>query len=192
MKPRPPSNPQNLDDLMVMAEDFAGFSLRAGRQIPPTLLAVTKKGPLFFTPASLQDDRSKDDFADTARLICIAYQVPAAVMILESWMKMAAEGEKLDPDERPSEAMDRHEVVMVMGEAPGTTQRKVFKIIRTDAGGFFGLTEWEGLPMDQFQGRSVGLLSPKPLTPEVIEVAQVMLAMKGLNEQKLRGSPRRR
>ena len=27
-----------------------------------------------------------------ARLICIAYQVPAAVMILESWMKMAAEG----------------------------------------------------------------------------------------------------
>lgn len=114
MKPRPPSNPQNLDDLMVMAVDFPGFSLRAGRQIPPTLLAFTKKGPLFFTPASLQDDRSKDDFADTARLICIAYQVPAAVMILESWMKMAAEGEKLDPDERPSEAMDRHEVVMVM------------------------------------------------------------------------------
>ena len=191
MKPRPPSNPQNLDDLMVMAEDFAGFSLRSGRQIPPTLLAVTKKGPLFFTPASLQDDRSKDDFADTARLLCIAYQVPAAVMILESWMKMAAEGEKLDPDERPSKAMDRHEVVMVMGEGAGTTQRKVFKIIRTDAGGFFGLTEWEGLPMAQFQGRFVDLLSPKPLTPEVIEVARVMLAMKGLNEQKLRGAPRR-
>jgi hypothetical protein len=36
--------------LMVMAVDFAGFSLRAGRQIPPTLLAATKKGPLFFTP----------------------------------------------------------------------------------------------------------------------------------------------
>ena len=139
---------------MVMAEDFAGFSLRSGRQIPPTLLAVTKKGPLFFTPASLQDDRSKDDFADTARLICIAYQVPAAVMILESWMKMAAEGEKLDPDERPSEAMDRHEVVMVMGEAAGTTQRKVFKIIRTDAGGSFGLTEWEGLPMAQLEAES--------------------------------------
>lgn len=85
------------------------------------MLAVTKKGPLFFTTASINDDRSKDDFADTARLICIAYQVPAAVMILESWMKMAAEGEKLDPDERPSEAIDRHEVVMVMGEGAGTT-----------------------------------------------------------------------
>jgi len=89
VKPRPPSNPQNLDDLMVMAVDFAEFSLRNGQQIPPTLLAVTEKGPLFFTPASLQDDRSKDDFANTARLICIAYQVPAALMILESWMKMA-------------------------------------------------------------------------------------------------------
>ena len=98
----------------------------------------------------MQDDRSKDDFADTARLIRIAYQAPAAVMILESWLKMAAEGEKLDPDERPSEAIDRHEVVMVMEEAVGTTQRKVFKIVRTDAGGFFGLTEWKGLSMDQF------------------------------------------
>ena len=78
MKPRAAANPQNLDDLMLMAEDFAGFSLRAGRQIPPTLLAVTKRGPLFFTPESLQDDRSKDDFADTARLVCLAYQVPAA------------------------------------------------------------------------------------------------------------------
>jgi len=192
VKPQPSNNPQNLDDLMAMAVDFAGFNLRSGRQTPPTLLAVTKKGPLFFTPDSLQDDRSKDDFADTARLICIAYQVPAAVMILESWMKMAAEGEKLDPDERPAEAMDRHEVVMVMGEGAGTTQRKVLKIIRTDAGGFFGLTEWEGLPMEQFQGRFVGLLSPKPLTAEVIEVARVMLAMKGLNEQKLRGGGRRR
>lgn len=39
----------------------------------------------------------------------------------------------------------------------------------------------------QFQGRFVDLLSPKLLTPEVIEVTRVMLAMKGLNEQKLRG-----
>lgn len=175
-----------------MAEDFADFSLRSGRQIPPTLLAVTKRGPLFFTPASLQDDRAKDDFADTARLICIAYQVPAAVMILESWMKMAAEGEKLDMDERPSEAIDRHEVVTVMGEAAGSAQRKIFKIVRTDAGGFFGLTEWEGLPLAEFQGRFVDLLPSKPPTPDVIEVARVMLAMKGLNEQKLRGGGRRR
>ena len=192
MKRPPPNNPQNLDELMVMATDFAGFSLRSGRQIPPTLLAVTKKGPLFFTPESLQDDRSKDAFADMSRLICIAYEVPAAVLILESWLKMAAEGEALDPNERPSEAMDRHEVVMLMGEAPGSTRRKIFKIVRTDAGGFFGLTEWEGLPLDQFQGRFVELLPPKKPTADIVEVAKAMLGMKGVNEQKLRGAPRRR
>ena len=129
---------------------------------------------------------------NTARLICIAYQVPAAVMILESWMKMAAEGEKLDPDERPSEAMDRHEVVMVMGEAAGTTQRKVFKIIRTDAGGFFGLTEWEGPPLARFRVRFLDLLPAERPVPEVIEGVRVTLAMKELNEQKLRLAPRRR
>ena len=78
-----------------------------------------------------------------------------------------------------------------LGEGAGTTQRKVYKIIRTDAGGFFGLTEWEGLPMHLFQGRFVDLMSPKPLTADVIEVAKVMLAMKRLNEQKLRGGRRR-
>ena len=88
--------------------------------------------------------------------------------------------------------MDRHEVVMLMGEAPGSTRRKIFKIVRTDAGGFFGLTEWEGLPLDQFQGRFVELLPPKKPTADIVEVAKAMLGMKGVNEQKLRGAPRRR
>jgi len=60
------------------------------------LLAATTRWPLFFAPVSLQDDPAKDDFADTAWLICLAYHVPAAVMIPESWMKMEAAGEKLE------------------------------------------------------------------------------------------------
>jgi hypothetical protein len=42
VKLRPPSNPHNLDNLMVMAVYFAGFNLRSGRQTPAMLLAVTK------------------------------------------------------------------------------------------------------------------------------------------------------
>lgn len=45
--------------------------------------------------------------------------------------------------------------------------------------------------MDRFQGRFVALLSLKLLAADIIEVARVMLAMKGLNEQKLRGGGRR-
>lgn len=56
MKRQTPNNPQTLDELMLMAVDFAGFSLRGGRQIPPTLLAVTKREQLFFTPAALQEN----------------------------------------------------------------------------------------------------------------------------------------
>ena len=92
----------------------------------------------------------------------------------------------------PSEAMDSHAVPTVIGRGAGTTQGKSLKSTRTDVGGFFGLTGWEGLPLAQCRGRIVDLLSPKPHLPEVIEVARVMLAMKGLNEQKLRGAPRRR
>ena len=94
-------------------------------------------------------------------------------------MKRPAEGEKLDMDERPLEAIDRHEVVTVIGEAPGETQRRIFEIVRTDAGGFFGLTEWERLPLAEFQSQFVDLLPPKAPTPEVIEVARGMHAMKG-------------
>ena len=191
MKPRPPSNPQNLDELMVMAEDYAEFALRNNRQTPPTLIAATKRGPLYFTPSSLEDERAKDDFANTARLICIAYEVAAAVFVLESWMKTAGEGESLDLNERPSEAMDRQEVVMLMGEASGVQRTRILKIVRTDAGGFFGLTELDGLPVDQFQGRFVQLMPTK--TPQVglAHVAKAMLTVKGLNEQKLRGGRKR-
>ena len=94
MKPRPPANPQTLDELLLMAADFAEFALRRGGQIPPTLIVATQKRPLIFTPDSFRDDRGKDEFAATCRWICIAYQVPAAVMILESWIEMGAEEEK--------------------------------------------------------------------------------------------------
>ena len=54
----------------------------------------------------------------------------------------------------PRKRLTGHEVVTVMGEAAGSAQRKIFKIVQTDAGGFFGLTEWEGLPMAQLEAES--------------------------------------
>ena len=54
----------------------------------------------------------------------------------------------------PRKRLTGHEVVTVMGEAAGSAQLKIFKIVQTDAGGFFGLTEWEGLPMAQLEAES--------------------------------------
>ena len=86
----------------------------------------------------------------------------------------------------------RQEVVMLMGEAIGGQRTRILKVVRTDAGGFFGLTELEGLPVDKFQGRFVQLMPTKTPPISLTHVAKAMLTVKGLNEQKLRGTPRRR
>lgn len=65
------------------------------------------------------DERAKDHFANSAALICIAHDASAVVVILEAWIKVAAPGDTLDLTERPSEALDRREVVVLSGKALG-------------------------------------------------------------------------
>ena len=64
---QPPTNPQTLVLLMMIA-DFAGFSLlvegRFHRHCWPS-----RKMTTVLHPIALHDDRLKDDFADTPRLI---------------------------------------------------------------------------------------------------------------------------
>ena len=61
----------------------------------------------------------------------------------------------------PRKRLTGHEVVTVMGEAAGSAQLKIFKIVQTDAGGFFGLTEWE-------DDMSCWRASPKALRPPTV------------------------
>ena len=44
------------------------------------------------------------------------FEVTAAVLVLEAWMKTARPGETLDMTEPPSEAFDRREVVVLTGK----------------------------------------------------------------------------
>src|ERR1019366_7537510 len=92
-----------LDDLLAYAEGYAEFSMRKLGRVPPSLLAISPNGSFHFIPSSLKDVRAKDNFADTARLICLAYGVTAAVIVLEAWMKTAKPGATLDMTEPPSE-----------------------------------------------------------------------------------------
>jgi hypothetical protein len=108
-----------LAELMAQAQSYADFSMRKIGQVPPTLIAESPKRPIHFIPSSLADERAKNDFANTSRLVCIAYDVTAAGLVLESWMKMAKPDQPLDPAEPPSEAIDRQEVVVLLGETVG-------------------------------------------------------------------------
>ena len=117
----------------------------------------------------------------------MAYSVTAAVLVVESWMKIAKPGESIDPTEPPSEAFDRQEVVALMGEVPGQQRQRILPIIRTDAGGFFGFGDFEVPEVDEIQGRFAQLFPPKQPSGDARQLARTMLKVMGVIEQSLRG-----
>ena len=179
-----PDKLETLDDLLAQAEHYAGFCMRNSGKMSPTLFLIGAGGPLIFMPESLADDRAKDDFATTARLMCVAHAATACVMALEAWMKTATPGEKFDMTEPPSEAFDRQEVIVLMGESLGGQKQKFLPIIRSGNGKFFGLGESNTPSLDKMEGRFAQILSPKPLTAENRALAHAMLKVKGVNVAK--------
>ena len=78
-----------LDELLALAQGYAEFAMRNLGHVPPALLANSPTGLSHFVPKNLKDERAKDQFANTARLICVGYEATAAVLVLEAWMKLA-------------------------------------------------------------------------------------------------------
>jgi hypothetical protein len=178
--------PAPLDKLLALAQGYAEYSMRNIGRVPPALLADSPNGVIQFVPDSHKDVRAKDNFANTARLICLGYEVTAAVLVLEAWMKIAKPGETLDMTEAPSEAFDRREVVVLTGETTRHSKQRLLPIIRTDAGGFFGFGEHDGPQLDNFEGRFAQMLPPKRPDAEGIEMARAILAAMGITEEQLR------
>jgi hypothetical protein len=187
----PPHQPAPLDKLLALAQGYAEFAMRNIGRVPPALLADSPNGVIQFVPDSLKDVRAKDHFANTARLSCVAYEVTAAVLVLEAWMKKAKPGETLDMTEAPSEAFDRQEVVVLTGETAQQSKQMLLPIIHTDAGGFFGFGEPDGPQLHDFQGRFAQLLPPKQPTAEAKELPLGVLAAMGITEEHLRGDAER-
>ena len=176
-----PNRLENLDDLLAQAEHYANFSMRNLGHLPPTLFLIGSKGPVMFMPESLADESDKNDFATTARLMCIAHAATACVMALEAWVKSAKPGEKFDETEPPSEAFDRQEVVVLLGESQHGHKQKFLPIIRSDNGNFFGFGEADASSMDQMKGRFAHILPT---------VAKAMLKVKGVAQAKPVATPR--
>jgi hypothetical protein len=178
----PQHQPVSLDELFALAQGYAEFAMRNIGHVPPSLLADSPTGLIHFAPNSFKDEQCKDNFANTARLICVGYEVIAAVLVLEAWMKIAEPGETLDMSEPPSEAFDRREVVVLTGETVEHGKQKLLPIIRTNAGGFFGFGEHDGPRFDNFEGRFAQLLSPERPTNQDRDLACAMLAAMGISK----------
>ena len=187
---QPPSQLKSFDDLLAQAEHYANYSMRNIGRLPPTLFLIGPDGPMIFMPESLADDSAKDAFANNARLMCIAHGATAVVMALEAWAKFATPGEKFDMTEAPSEAFDRREFVVLMGESHGGQKQKFLPIIRSGNGKFFGFGESEVPAMDEMKGRFAQLLPTKIPDAQLREVAKVMLKVKGVGRAMPGATPR--
>jgi hypothetical protein len=94
---------------------------------------------------------------------------------------MAAPGEQLGMTEPPSEAFDRQEVIVLMGESHTGQKQKYLPIIRSDNGKFFGFGESNMPILDKIEGRFAQILPQKVATSEHRMAAQAMLKVKGVN-----------
>jgi hypothetical protein len=175
-----PNRLENLDDLLAQAEHYANYCMHNSGHMPPTLFLIGSEGPLMFMPDSLADEGDKDEFATKARLMCIAHAATSVVMALEAWIKSAKPGEKFDETEPPSEAFDRQEVVVLLGESQHGQKQKFLPIIRSDNGNFFGFGESDVPSMDKMSGRFAQLLPNKVPDEGIREVAKAMLKVKGV------------
>ena len=82
--------------------------------------------------------------------------------------------------EAPSEAFDRQEVIVLLGESHGGQKQKFLPIIRSGNGKFFGLGESNTPSLDKMEGRFAQILPPKAATAENRALAQAMLKVKGV------------
>lgn len=90
--------------------------MRTTGSVPPTVIADTAEGYIFCMPTSLTDEAAKDRFAEVARLMAIAYNDSAIVMIVEAWARMPDRNGHLDTNTPPSQAPDPKEIVVLMLE----------------------------------------------------------------------------
>ena len=175
------SNPKTLDDLMANALHYAEYCMRGTGNLPPTLFLVGRDGKqVMFMPENLADTQDKDNFANLSKLMAVACGATVAVMALEAWVKRAKPGEDFDKTEMPSEAFDRKECIVLMGESMSEGQKQqILPIIRSGNHKFFGFGDSIVEKLDKMEGRFSQLLPTKMPDENMRALAKAMLAVKG-------------
>ncbi len=191
----PNTNPKTLDDLLANARHYAEYCMRGTGNLPPTLFLVGRDGKqVMFMPQNLADVEAKDNFAQMSKLMAVATGATIAVMVMEAWIKTGKVGETMDMTEPPSEAFDRQECVVFMGESMSEGQKQqILPIIRSGNHKFFGFGDSIVEKMDKMEGRFSQLLPTKVPDENMRALALAMLKVKGARHAmaaKKQGRPR--
>ena len=181
---KPHLNPKTLEDLIGNARHYAEYCMRGTGNVPPTLFLITADGKqTMFMPENLADVEAKDNFAIQSKLMAVATGATVAVMLLEAWVKIVKAGEKIDTTELPSEAFDRQEVIVLMGESMTEGHKQqILPIIRSGNHNFFGFGESVVERLQKLEGRFTQLLPSKVPDEKMRVVAAAMLKVKGVQQ----------
>lgn len=172
--------PAALDPLMEEATRYAEHWMKKSGSLAPSMMAVTAQGMVLFLPSGMKDEQGKNDFANTVRLICAAHAATAVVLIVESWVKQARPGEKLDLSVPPSQSHDREEVVVLIGQGLAGNCTRLLPIVRSDNGRFWNLGDAQEMPSTTLEGRFAGLLPPKPVDEKSRQMSRLLLQAMGV------------
>ena len=153
-----PNDSARLDALAQQATGYALHMMRTTGSVPPTVIADTADGFVFCMPSGLPDEAAKDRFADVARLLAVAHNARAIVMVAEAWVRMAVPGIPLDTVTPPSQSPDRQEVVVLMLEGQTRCATGLLPILREGSGAFREFGQSPALNFTSTSGRFTGLM----------------------------------
>lgn len=169
-----------LEELMNETEMIATAAMRDIGEIPPALFIHGKEGKAIFRPKSMSNVEEKNRFAEDSRAMCIAQGADAAVFCSEAWMRTPKADEKLDVSIAPSQAPDRQEVLILMGESRTGHIHKTLPILRAADGKFAGFGEATEIRPDNVEGRFSQFLPEQIPSEDDRKIAMLYLATKGI------------
>jgi hypothetical protein len=176
-----------LNDLIKHAMGYAEFSMKKLGRVPPTLFVQTPGGIAIYFPETMGNEKAKNNFANTSRLIAVAYGATATAMVLESWITRAKPGRELDASIPPSQSPDREECVVIQVECVGVSKTKILSIDRNAKGVFTGFGAVDNL--DEAKGRFSEIMPQKPQTEENRKMAKQLLMMMGVVPEEMGFNP---
>lgn len=184
-----PTGSDKLDALARQAKDYALHMMRTAGSIPPTVIADTAEGYVFCMPGPFTDDAAKDRFAEVARLLAVAHEADALVLIAEAWASLPDARGNLDTETPPSQSPNRREIVALMLEDETRRGSMLIPILRGWNDAFVGFGDTAPVAYAQAEGRFSGMMPPRNPVPEDRAKAAAVLKALGLNVVNRRFDP---
>jgi len=175
-----PDDSTRLEALANRAKGYALHMMRTTGSVPPTVIADTAEGYVFCIPNGMPDEAAKDRFADAARLLAVAHDARAIVLVVESWVRLAAPGGQLDTSIPPSQAPDRQEMVVLMLEDGKRCANTFLPITRDVFGKFAEFGEGPAPMFTSTAGRFSGLMPKRPQGAREVAMAKAALQVMGM------------